>query len=166
MKKSIGSSLLFAFALSGLALSIFSHPPSGAPWAVFAAEPATFLRKAQFLVTTYLWPGLLACFAISMFQLQFRLAASGANKRMVFAACVLASGTMLLSLRAISFSPAAGPSYVAGMALGYTVMSRLYAVRMRTLFGRVRLPWPIWRGNTRAVCEIDQAVRARAQQMS
>jgi hypothetical protein len=164
MKNNLGSSLLFVLALGGLAWSVLEHPPGGAPWAVFTADPATPLRKARFLVGEYGWPGLLACTAISLFQLQFRLAASGANKRSMFAFCVLASSTMLLTLREISYSPTAAPSYVAGMAVGYTVMSQLYAVRMRLLWGKVRLPWPVWRGNARAVCEIDQAVRARGPQ--
>jgi hypothetical protein len=166
MKTNIGSSLLFLLALAGLAVSIVSNPPGDAPWAIFAGDPATLFRKAQFVVETYVWPGVLACFAISMFQLQSRLASSGANKRTVFAACVLASGSMLMTFREISFHPAAGPSYVAGMALGYTIMSRLYAVRMRGFLGRVGVPWPIWRGDAVAMQEVDQAMRARAQRIS
>jgi hypothetical protein len=166
MKNNLGSTLLFVLSLGGLVVAIAGNPPSGAPWAMFAADPATLVQKAAALVALYVWPGLLACLAISMFQLQFRLAASGANKRTVFAACVLASGAMLMSLRMVSFSPSAGPSYVAGMALGYTVMARLYAVRMRSLVGRVRIPWPVWRGDARSVCEIDQAMQARRQTAS
>ncbi len=166
MKNNLGSSLLFILALGGLAWSVAEHPPGGAPWTVFTTDPATTIRKAQFLLGEYGWPGLLACVAISLFQLQFRLAASGANKRCVFAFCVLASSTMLMSLKEMSFSPTAAPSYVAGMAAGYTLMSRLYAVRMRTVFGKVWVPWPVWRGNPRTVCEIDRTVRSRIQQTS
>lgn len=161
MKKNIGSTLLLLVALGGLAWSIYNTPPGGAPWSVFAGEPASVGRKISFLMATYLWPGFMACCAISIFQLQFRLAGSGANKRMVFAGCMLASGCMLLSLRTLALSPAAGPSYVAGMATGYTVMSRLYAVRMRAVWRGVRLPWPVWRGNAGAMREIDDAVRRR-----
>jgi hypothetical protein len=166
MKNNLGSSFLFVLALGGLAWSVLEHPPGGAPWAVFTADPATTIKKAQFLVGEYVRPGLLACVAIALFQLQFRLSASGANKRCVFAFSMLASSTMLLTLKEISFSPTAAPSYVAGMAAGYTMMSRLYAVRMRLVWGKIRVPWPVWRGNPRAVCEIDQAVRSRFQQAS
>jgi hypothetical protein len=68
---------------------------------------------------------------------------------------------MLVSLRTISMNPRSGPSYVAGMALGYTVMARLYAIRMRLFLNRVRVPWPVWRGNLQAVQEIDQAATLR-----
>lgn len=163
MKNNPVSTLLFVFALGGIAAAIAVHPPSGAPWQLFLADPAPFTQKLSALNGLYVWPGILACFSICLFQFQFRLASSGANKRTVFAVCVLASGAMLTSLRGVSMIPASGPSYVAGMALGYTVMARLYAMRMRTFFGRVRLPWPVWRGDARAVCEIDQEVQARRQ---
>lgn len=163
MKKDLTSSLLLILALGGLAAAIALYPPSGAPWALFFADPAPLTQKLSALNGLYVWPGILACVSICLFQLQFRIAASGANKRMVFAVCVLASGAMLMSLRGVSMSPASGPSYVAGMALGYTIMARLYAVRMRTFLGRIRVPWPVWRGDARAVCEIDQAVQARRQ---
>ena len=162
MKNKLWSSLLLFAAFAGLAWSIASTPPSGAPWAMFAADPATLRQKLSALAGLYLWPGVLACFAISMFQMQFRLVASGASKRTIFGACVFASGAMLMSLRLVGMTPASGPAYVAGMALGYTIMSRLYAVKMRAM-GPVRIPWPVWRGNTAAVREIDQAMRAMRQ---
>ncbi|MEO5925065.1 MAG: hypothetical protein ABIR70_14690 [Bryobacteraceae bacterium] len=161
MKNSIGSSLLLVLALGALGFVIADNPPGGVRWGVFGAEEAPLLQKVVFLFLTYAWPGFLSCFAISMFQLQARLAASGANKRTVFSICVFASGTMLLSLRSLSLSPTSGIAYVAGMAMGYTLMARLYAVRMRTFFGRVSVPWPIWRGDTRAVQAIDEMARMR-----
>jgi hypothetical protein len=163
MKNNLGSSFLFLLALGGLAAAIALHPPSGAPWVLFADDPAPLLQKLSALNGLYVWPGILAWFSISLFQFQFRLASSGVNKRTIFAVCVLASGAMLMSLRGVSMSPASAPSYVAGMALGYTMMAKLYAVRVRKIFGPVRLPWPVWRGDARAVCEIDQAVQARRQ---
>jgi len=163
MKNNLGSSFLLMLALGALGYSIAENPPGGARWGMFVEEPVTLFRKFIFLAVTYVWPGVLSCFAVSLFQLQFRLASSGANKRTVFAVCVLASGLMLVSLRTIAFSPTSGPSYVAGMALGYTMMSRLYAIKMRRFFDRVNVPWPIWRGNVRAVQEMDQMVRTRLQ---
>ncbi len=161
MKNSLGSSFLLVLALSALGLAIAENPPGGVRWGVFAAEQAPLITKIIFLFGVYVWPGFVSCFAISMFQLQARLAASGANKRTVFSVCVLASATMLSSLRTISMSPTSGIAYVAGMAMGYTVMSQLYAIRMRTFFGRVSVPWPIWRGNARAVQAIDEMARMR-----
>ena len=67
MKNNLGSSFLFVLALGGLAWSVEGHPPGGAPWSVFAEDPATTIKKAQFLAGEYVWPGLLACFAISLF---------------------------------------------------------------------------------------------------
>jgi hypothetical protein len=110
-------------------------------------------------LTAYVLPGLLSCFAIVMFQIQGRIANTGASKRMVFSICVMSSGTILMALRLIAYNPTSGTSYVAGMALGYTMMSRLYAVRMRLFLGRVRLPWPVWRGSTSEVRQIDEMAR-------
>jgi hypothetical protein len=130
---------------------------------VFVDEPSPWPAKLRYLTEAYLSPAIISFCAISLFQLQFRLAASGAAKRTVFSVCVLASGAMLLGLRAISFVPNAAPSYVAGMAAGYTMMSRVYAVRMVEIVKGVRLPWPIWRGNRAAVEEFDRMLRKRSR---
>jgi hypothetical protein len=143
-------------ALAGLIYGIVDHPPSGVPWTVLWQEPAPVWRKLHFLLGTYVWPGVLSFLSITLFQLQSRVSGTGANKRTVFGLCTLASAAMLEGLRALSFSSVAGPSYVAGMALGYTVMSRLYAVRLRTFFNGVRVPWPVWRGNPCAMAEMEQ----------
>jgi hypothetical protein len=162
MKNSLGSTLLFVVALSALGISIAANPPGGVRWGVFIEETASWMQKGSFLISNYILPGALSCFAISMFQLQSRIASSGANKRTIFAMCLLASGTMLTALRWMAYSPSTtAASYVTGMALGYTVMSRLYAVRMQLFFGRVRVPWPVWRGNFAGVHEIDELARLR-----
>jgi hypothetical protein len=168
MKNNLGSSLLLLLVLGAIGVSIAEHPPGGVRWAIFAEEPATFLQKCSALAALYVWPGVLSCFAISMFQLQARISSTGANKRVVFSMCAIASATMLVSLRSMALSSTSGTSYVAGMALGYTMMSRLYAVRMRLLFGRVRVPWPVWRGDARGVQEINSmaAVRMGSAQAS
>jgi hypothetical protein len=163
MKNNLGSTLLAALAIGALSIAIALNPPGGVRWIEFLLEPVSWLQKADYFAGAYLLPALSSFCAIALFQLQFRLSSSGANKRTVFSVCVLASGAMLMGLRAIASSSNSGPSYVVGMALGYTVMSRLYAIRMRTFLNRVSVPWPIWRGNPLAVREIDQAVRARSQ---
>jgi hypothetical protein len=162
MKNNSSSSLFFFASLVGLAWSIAATPPSGAPWAIFAADPATLYQKFSVLGGLYLWPAVVACFGIILVQLQFRLSSSGANRRTVFAACIFASGAMLMGLRTVAMSPPSGPAYVAGMALGYTLMARLYAVRLRKV-GPLQIPWPVWRGNAGAVRDIDQAVQAHRQ---
>ena len=161
MKNSISSTLLFVLVLGALGASVVQNPPGGARWEFFAEESATRLQKASYLLTAYVVPGMLSCFAIAMFQLQGRIAGTGANKRTIFSLCVLASGAMLTALRSMAYNPTSATSYVAGLALGYTIMSRLYAVRMRLFGGRVRLPWPVWRGNVAAVREIDEMARLR-----
>jgi len=161
MPKNLGSNVLFTLTIAGLGYTIATTPPSGAPWSIFFAEPATLLQKANFLAVAYVWPGLLSFSSIAFFQLQNRLTASGMNKRAVFSVCMLASGAMLMGLRAVAMNPTSGPSYVVGMALAYTAMSRLYAVRIRTFAQRVRLPWPVWRGNHSAVQEIDEMAKLR-----
>ncbi len=136
-----------------------ANPPGGVRWGFFAEESATLAQKASYLFSAYALPGFLACFAIVMFQMQGRVASTGANKRTVFSLCVLASGAMLTAFRLIAYTPTSASSYVTGMALGYTLMSRLYAVRMRLFFGRMRLPWPVWRGNIAGVRQIDEMAR-------
>lgn len=164
MKKNLGSNLLLLFALAALGYAVFSSPPSSVPWIVFIDEASPWMLKATYLARTYLWPALLAFVAITLFQLQFRLAASGATKRAVFSLSVLASGAMLVVLRTIAMAQNSAPAYVVGMAAGYTVMSRLYAVRLRQLWPGVRIPWPTWRGNAAAVAEMDRMVRERHAQ--
>jgi len=161
MKNKLASSLIFALTLGVIGYSVSLHPPGGASWTLFAEESAPWFHKLAFLAQVYLWPTLLSFSAIVLFQMQFRLSASGFRKRVLFSVCTVASGVMVLGLRSVASSPSAGPSYVAGMALGYTLMSRLYAIRMRLLFGRIRVPWPVWLGNLRAVQEIDERSRAR-----
>ncbi len=164
MNKHLGSNLLLSLATAALLYAVIVTPPGGIRWGMFVEEPSPLFRKAFYLISSYLWPAALAFLATSLFQLQFRIASTGATKRTVFAISVLASGAMLLALRAISFAPNSGPSYVTGMAAGYTVMSRLYAVRMKELLGHIRIPWPIWRGDRAAVEELDRMMRMRAAQ--
>lgn len=161
MKKNFGSNVLLAVAGGALGYGLAQSPPSGAPWRMFVEDPAGWLEKLWFLAVAYGWPAVLSFAAITAFQLQMRLGGSGANRRTVFAVCVLGSGAMVMGLRELSYSPEAAPSYVVGMALAYTVMSRLYAVRMRQVAGRVRVPWPVWRGDRAGVEQIDREVRAR-----
>lgn len=164
MKKNIASNLLFLAAVSALLFVVAANPPGGVRWGALFADQASLLRKLIFLANIYLWPAVLSFVAITLFQLQFRLASSGAQGRIVFAVCIVASGAMLLGLRTISTGASSMPSYVLGMASGYTMMSRLYAMRIRTFWGGVRVPWPVWRGDRTAVEEINRVMHTRAMQ--
>jgi hypothetical protein len=89
MKTNPGSSLLCALVLCGLGYVIAMNPPGGVRWAMFFEDSATWTAKTDFLLGSYVWPAFLSLLAIVFFQLQFRPAASGANKRMIFAICVM-----------------------------------------------------------------------------
>jgi hypothetical protein len=158
MKKHF-STLLLCAALTALGYAMIAHPPSGVPWQMFIEEQTPLAAKLRYLAGAYVWPFIVSFVSIVLFQLQFRLSGSGANKRTVFAVCAIASAAMLEGVRTISYVSTAGPSYVAGMALGYTVMSRLYAIRMRTLYCEVRIPWPIWRGNAEQVAQLQRRMQ-------
>jgi hypothetical protein len=84
------------------------------------------------------------------------------NGRIIFVMCVAASAAMISGFATMAAHRGSEPLYVAGMALANTTMSRLYAMRLRTFFGRVQIPWPIWRGDREAV----EHVNRRMQQMS
>ena len=158
MKIKSAPMLFLAMMLAALAWAVASNPPGGVSWRAFWEEPAALWIKLEFLGVTYLWPAALAFTAIVAFQLQFRLAGSGAGPPVLFAASMAGSVAMVTCFRGLSAAPHATPSYMVGMATGYTVMARLYAVRMRTLRGRMRVPWPVWRGNLQAVQETDRRV--------
>ena len=161
MKKNLASNLFLAVVAGALAYAMITTPPGGVRWGAFVADEASLLKKLSFLTNIYVWPAILSFVAISMFQLQFRIASSGVSGRLVFSVCAVASGAMMLGLRTISLGASSSPSYIFGMALGYTMMSRLYAVRMRKIFNGVRIPWPIWRGDLAAVEEINRAAQLR-----
>lgn len=164
MKKPRLSSLACTGAACAvLWLSVMTNPPGGVSWHAFAVEDTALALKLRYLAGVYILPALLAFVGIVLFQLQFRISMSGARAAVVFASGVLGATAMLGGFRALAMAPNSLPGYVLGMALGYTVMARLYAIRMRTLWGRVRMPWVVWRGNAAAVSEIDRQMAARAR---
>jgi hypothetical protein len=156
LKPRLAAFAWLAVACSILAVSVAGNPPGGLSWHSFFTEPASFLTKLTYLAGTYLRPAFLSFTAIILFQLQFRLTMSGASAAVVFAIGVTGSTSMLAGFRSLSAAPNSLPGYVFGMALAYTVMARLYAVRLRTVWGRIPVPWIVWRGNPGAVQQIDR----------
>ncbi|MEP7353037.1 MAG: hypothetical protein ABI824_07375 [Acidobacteriota bacterium] len=164
------STILAAFAVGLLAWTLAQHAPGGARWSLFVEDPAPVWIKSWFLWKTYLWPAVPSFIAIVLFQLQFRLAASGAGARTVFSICVIGCFVMLSSVRIVAFAPSATPGYVLGMALGYTTMGRVYAIQMRTIeiwAGKgVSIPSIVWRGNVAGIRELERNMRMRMQPAS
>jgi len=170
LKPKYYSCFLPTAALVALVMAVRAAPPGNISWRVFFEDPAPARVKAVFLAGSYLWPAVLSFTAIILFQLQFRLSASGAGKQTVFSVCLLASLSTLLGFQRLSLTPNAAPAYALGMALGYLTISRLYGMRMRSVGRGISIPWIIWRGNRQAVHEMDQLAaqvrQARAQEAS
>lgn len=162
MKNNFGSYLLAALAMAGLAIAISANPPGGVRWGTFFEDPSHWTAKAMFLARTYLWPAAMAFGAIVLYQLQFRVMGGGGSTAATFGMAVLATGAMLVVLRSIAYQQTAVPFYVLGVALGYTMMGRVYAIRMKLIAGQVRVPWPVWRGDTARVAELQRQMRERA----
>jgi hypothetical protein len=145
-----------SIALAVLSKSLMDNAPGGAGWPAFVADESPNFEKLLYLAGIYLWPLFLSFCAIALFQLQFRLSMGGAGAPAVFAVSVLGSSAMLSALRGLS--AASAPSYILGMALGYTVAGRVYAVYLRAIWKRIRVPCIVWRGNTQAVREINDRI--------
>jgi hypothetical protein len=162
MKNHYGSYTLAALALGALAIAVHANPPGGVRWGAFFEDPSHWTAKATFLARIYLWPAAMSFGAIVLYQLQFRVMGGGGHTAATFGLAVLATGAMLSTLRALAFQQSGTPFYVLGVALGYTVMSRVYAIRMRFVLGQVRMPWPVWRGDAQGVAEVQRQMRAKA----
>jgi hypothetical protein len=160
MKFNFPANVLLALTLAALSCAIFATPPGNAPWSVFLNDPASTSAKLFFLIQNYAWPGVLAYLAILLFQLQFRLLSTGLSGRMVFVLCTWASAAMLAGFSEMASRRGSAPFYVVGMALANVTMSRLYAVRLR-VFGKIRIPWPIWRDNAAAVEAVNRQMLQR-----
>jgi hypothetical protein len=160
-KPSLSSLTWTAIGAAVLAWMVSTNPPAGASWRLFADEPTDPWLKVEYLAGIYLVPAVFAMAGIIAFQLQFRVSMSGARPGTVFGIGVLGASAMLGGFRLLALAPNSLPGYVLGMAAGYTVMSRLYAIRMRRIWGRLRVPWVVWRGDRDQVREIDRLAAVR-----
>jgi hypothetical protein len=160
MKNNIGSYALASLGVASLAAAIYLNPPGGVRWGAFVEDPSHWTEKLIFLAKLYLWPAAMSFVAIVLYQLQFRMMGGGGHIGGTFGIAVLATGAMLATLRAVALQQSAIPFYVLGVALGYTMMSRVYAIRMKRT-GRVSVPWPVWRGDAQGVAEVQRQMQER-----
>ena len=150
--------LLFLLSMSLLAWAVAANPPGGVSWRMLYISSIPLLEKIQFLVSLYLPSMFFAFLGMTLLQVQFRLAMTGASTLTIFSMCTLASLSMIVGIRTAASGPASFPGYALGMALSYTIMSRVYAVTLRKCFGGVKIPWVIWRGNAEAVSKLNRQV--------
>jgi hypothetical protein len=129
-------------------------PPGRFSWHRFFAE-VPIREKLPFLLKVYAAPACLSFCAVVLFQLQMRLSMGGAPVNVIFPLSVLGATSMLGAFRVMVGGIGGVPGYAVGMAAGYTMMSRLYAVKPsgRTLFGKPMLRI-VWRGDPEAAREI------------
>ena len=165
MKMKLVPCILTLGSLGILALLLMGAPPAGLSWRVFWEESSPKSAKALYLARTYLLPTGLSFAGISLLQLQFRLSASGMRKAIVFPICLVASLTTISGFRYLMV-PDSAPAYALGMALGYMMTARVYAVSMRPAWRGISIPWIIWRGNKKAVSELNIKMRAMAEAAS
>jgi hypothetical protein len=148
------------FALVGLGWVIAHFPPFQITWLHFLKDPAPVTVKLAFLFKVYGLPCGLAFGAVLLLQMQGKLGALGASGSAIFPIALLASGCMMSAFRTMVSGVGGVPGYALGMALGYTLMSRVHSIQPsgRILFGRPMLRI-VWRGELAA----QKAAAARLQ---
>ena len=156
MKKTNIISSLIALSALGVLIAIF--PPFQVTWHRFLTDPAPLSKKVIFLMKVYALPCCLAFSAIILMQLQAKLSMWGAKAASVFPIALFASGCMMAAFRSMVSGVGGIPGYALGMALAYTVVSRVHSIQPsgELLFGRP-LFRIVWRG------EVDAQKRAAAQ---
>lgn len=132
-------------ALAALALLVAMFPPFQITWRHFFQDPAPIWKKIGFLLRVYALPCGMSFAAVLLFQLQGRVGAIGAAPSSVFLMALFGSGCMMAAFRSMVSGVGGVPGYALGMALGYTLISRVYSVQPtgEMLFGRpmIRIVW-------------------------
>jgi|SRR5271170_3752079 len=139
-------------ALLGLGWIVAHFPPFQIGWQRFLfTDRSPLLVKLAFLAKVYALPCCLSLFAVVLFQLQGKLGALGASGSSIFPMALLASGCMMTALRSMASGVGGIPGYALGMALGYTLVSRVHSLQPtgRSIFGRPLLR-VVWRGELAA----------------
>ncbi len=139
-------------ALVILGALIVLFPPFQITWhRFFFEEPASPMHKTGFLLRVYGLPLALSFFAIVLMQLQGRLVAVGATASSVFPIALFGAAGMLTAFRSMASGVGGVPGYALGMALAYTMMSRVHSIQPSggILFGRPMLRI-VWRGELEA----------------
>src|SRR5580658_8828868 len=148
-------------ALAGLFWIVARFPPFQITWHRFLfTDPSPATVKLAFLFKVYGLPCCLSLMAVVLFQMQGKLAALGAAGSSIFPMALVASGCMMSAFHSMASGVGGVPGYALGMALGYTLMSRLHSLQPsgRFLFGRPMLRI-VWRGELAA----QKAAAARLQ---
>ncbi len=141
---------LLAVAILGLLAAEF--PPFQITWHRFLfGESAPMSSKLAFLLKVYALPCGLSFAAIIMMQFQGRLGATGAAASSVFPLALFGSACMMTAFRSMVSGVGGVPGYALGMALAYTLMSRVHSLQPsgRMMLGRpmIRI---VWRGELEA----------------
>jgi hypothetical protein len=139
-------------ALAALGWMVVHYPPFQIGWQRFLfKDPSPVAVKLLFLLKVYALPCFLSLGAVVMFQMQGKLGALGASGSAVFPLALLASGCMMSAFRSMAGGVGGVPGYALGMALGYTLMSRIHSLQPsgRVLFGRPMMRI-VWRGELAA----------------
>ncbi len=146
--------------LAGLVWLIARFPPFQITWLHFLKDPAPPAVKLLFLFKVYGLPCCLSFGAVILLQMQAKLGALGATASSIFPIALVASGCMMSAFRTMVSGVGGVPGYALGMALGYTLMSRMHSLQPsgRALFGRPMLRI-VWRGELAA----QKAAAARLQ---
>jgi hypothetical protein len=148
-------------ALAVLVWIIAHFPPFQITWRRFLfTDPTPVTAKLAFLFKVYGLPCCLSLVAVVLFQMQGKLGALGASGTAVFPMALIASGCMMTAFRSMTSGVGGVPGYALGMALGYTLMSRMHSLQPtgRVIFGRPLLR-VVWRGELAA----QKAAAARLQ---
>jgi hypothetical protein len=141
---------VLALAILGLLVAVF--PPFQTSWHRFlfgVSEPVG--HKLLFLLKVYALPCCLSFGAIILMQVQGRLGAAGAAATSVFPLALFGSACMMTAFRSMASGVGGVPGYALGMALAYTIMSRVHSFQPsgRMMMGRpmIRI---VWRGELEA----------------
>lgn len=138
-------------ALILFAVLIAEFPPFQITWQRFFLDPAPLARKVGFLLKVYGLPFVMSFVAIVFLQLQGRLAVLGATASSVFPLALFGAAGMMAAFRSMVSGVGGVPGYAMGMALGYTILSRVHSIQPsgRVVFGRPMLRI-VWRGEVDA----------------
>ena len=160
MKNRNSISYLMALMFLGALIAIF--PPFQTTWHKFFSDSAPLSKKAAYHFKVYGMPCLMSFGAVALYGLQSRLSALGASAKAVFPLSLFASGFMMMAFRSMIGGVAGVPGYALGMALGYTMMSRVHSIQPsgQLWFGRpmVRI---VWKGELEAQRRAAARLQAR-----
>lgn len=152
-------------ALLLLGIMVYQFPPFQVTWQRFFHDPTPLARKLAFLLKVYMLPCGLSFGAMMLMQLQGRLGALGATASSIFPLALFGAAGMMVAFRSMASGVGGVPGYALGMALAYTMMSRVHSLQPsgRLLFGRpmIRI---VWRGELDA--QRLAAARLQARQAS